>query len=166
MKNNQGFINILLAIVVVLLLGAGGYYAFVKKSAPVTEEPEVVLEEEGTPEENQLVCGLAVESPTEGAELIIGQAFQVKGYVNGCGWTAFEAEAAVVSIEDANGGIVMVKTPVPVSGEWMQLPAYFDSTFTPNLPATAGTGFVIFENEDPSGENPQMYKVPITFGTD
>ncbi|KKQ34756.1 MAG: hypothetical protein US50_C0038G0016 [Candidatus Nomurabacteria bacterium GW2011_GWB1_37_5] len=170
MQTQKGFINVLLIIVLVLVIGGVGYWALNRQ--PVLDEQGI---SNGTPTEQQgsetssqdsLTCGIFVEKPASGAELVIGNTFQVKGYVNGCGWTAFEAEAAVVSIEDVNGNVVMNKTPVPVQGEWMQIPAYFDSAFTPKLPATAGTGFVIFENEDPSGENPQIFKVPVTFGTD
>ena len=166
MKTNKGFISAGLIIILVLVIAGVGYLILQQKNNPTTlgeNEPKV---KENFPKETELVCGIFVEKPASGEELIIGNNFQVKGYVNGCNWTAFEAEAAVISIEDANGNIVMEKKPIPVSGEWMQLPAYFDSIFIPNLPATTGTGFVIFENEDASGENPQTFKVPVVFGTD
>ncbi len=39
--NQKGFVNIILVVVIVVLIGAVGYFAFVKKSEPQTQQPQV-----------------------------------------------------------------------------------------------------------------------------
>lgn len=106
--------------------------------------------------------GLTIISPKANEE--IKSPVVIKGYVNGDGWTGFEAVAGVIKILDKNGEL-LASAPLAIQGEWTKLPAYFETTLD-FVDSESGDAKIVFSNENPSGlpENDRTFALPIKFG--
>lgn len=105
--------------------------------------------------------GLTIISPK--AESKIKSPLVVKGYVNGDGWTGFEATAGVVRILDKKGE-PLASAPLVIKSEWTKVPAYFEATLD-FINSENGDGQLLFSNENPSGlpEKDKTFILPIKF---
>lgn len=105
--------------------------------------------------------GLTIISPKANEE--IKSPVVIKGYVNGDGWTGFEAVAGVVKILDKNGEL-LVSAPLVIQGDWMKLPVYFETTLD-FVDSESGDAKIVFSNENPSGlpENDKIFVLPVKF---
>jgi len=111
--------------------------------------------------DRDLYCGLNIAWPK--TNQIVNSGFMISGYINGCGWVPFEAEAGTVQILDSFGAPISEVILLQIDGDWMSLPAVFNTTINfSSLPKTK-TGFIIFTNNDPSGNNPKVINLPIKF---
>ncbi len=104
-------------------------------------------------------CGLLVDEPI--ANEVFEFPFTVSGKINGCGWVAFEGEVGTVSIIDGYGEIVSTE-PLTATSPWMTEIVTFDQNL--NVPFLDTTfGKLRFRNQDPSGENPLYFDIPVDF---
>lgn len=128
---------------------------WIKHGNPKTSQPDTPCFV-GIPE------GLSIISPKSNAE--IKSPVVVKGYVNGNGWTGFEAQAGNVRILDESGNVLAV-TPLTLKTDWTKLPAYFEVEMN-FVNSASGTGSMVFSNENPSGMSDKDKEVvwPVTFG--
>ncbi len=187
LNKKQGFVLATFLVIVGVVISAilvgffasqkGSIFNF-KKNSIQTEttgvntqnniEPAATVPQTGTTESSVStttpqvpICGISVITPAPNQTIGFGSI--ISGYVNGCGWTAFEAQAGTVQVLNANGQAVSNPIPLSVSSNWMQLPAYFStSIYLTTTPGTS-TGSLLFRNEDPSGERPQTFQVQIRF---
>lgn len=107
-------------------------------------------------------CGLTILTP--GKNQTIGNGSVILGKINGCGWSAFEAQAGTAQAFKSNGVSVSDITILEAQGEWMQTTVNFKGILSmPSNPASGTSGYLLFKNEDASGMNPQTYKLPIKF---
>ena len=102
---------------------------------------------------------IQVELPK--ADDVISSPLAVKGKVRG--FWFFEASMPV-SVLDADKK-VLAKVPVQAKGEWMTEDFVEFEGQIPFTKSTTPTGFVLFENDNPSGlpENAKSFEVPIRF---
>lgn len=152
MKNQKGFVNIVLVVIIVLLVGAVGYFALVKK--PTLTQP---------PAETQ---GIVVEQPILNQEVQLP--ITVKGYVNGNGWAAFEGVAGSVQVFDVNNKAVSERVPLQATTDWMKPMVNFetmvgDRQMMSNLETL--TGYLLFRNDNPKGDpnDDKELRLPIKF---
>ena len=156
-------LNIVLFVVGLIIVGSlavyYGYLGSSKSEEPKEEANEIVGEEEAI--QPLVTCGLNVTAPLPNAKFSSGD--QIQGFVNGCHWVAFEATAGSVQAVDVYGNFVSARIPLQVLGSWMQLPANFSVNLNLTAAPQTQTGFLVFQNDDPSGENPETVKIPISF---
>ncbi len=109
-----------------------------------------------------VACGIYITSPSIN-QMIVGTA-NIAGYIDGkCHWSAFEAQAGTAQIYNSNNQSISAKVPLTVSGNWMQMPAYFTAKLSMTAAPHTPTGYILFTNEDPSGNFPVTYKLPVSF---
>lgn len=106
------------------------------------------------------VCGIKVFSPLPYQK--VSFPLEVSGYVNGCSWVPFEGQVGTIELRDANSAISQLII-LPVDGDTYTLPAYFKVKINPQTNPTSNNGVIIFHNDDPSGNNPETFQLPITF---
>ncbi len=106
------------------------------------------------------VCGVKVFSPLPGQK--VSFPLEVSGYVNGCGWVPFEGQVGTLEVRD-NKNALSPLIILPVDGDNYTLPAYFKVKINPQNNPISSEGVLIFHNDDPSGENPQTFQVPVVF---
>jgi hypothetical protein len=95
---------------------------------------------------------------------IVSDGFIVSGKVNGCGWTAFEAQVGTIQAFKSNGTPVSNIAILVAQGEWMQTTVNFKAVLKMSQnPNSGSSGYLLFNNEDASGMNPQVYKLPVKF---
>lgn len=114
-------------------------------------------QEETTAEQYQK--GLVVLSPGQGETII--SPLKIIGYVNGDGWVPFEAQTGTVELVDSQGR-QLVFGILTVVGEWMKLPAFFETTLG-FVSSTGGDAVLVFRNENPSGltEKNKEFRLPV-----
>lgn len=106
------------------------------------------------------VCGIKVFSPLPGQK--VSFPLEVSGYVNGCNWVPFEGQVGTIEMRDSKNAIAPLII-LPVDGDNYTLPAYFKVKISPQFNPMSSNGVLIFHNDDPSGEKPETFQVPITF---
>lgn len=106
------------------------------------------------------VCGIKIFSPLPGQKVAFP--LEVSGYVNGCNWVPFEGQVGTLEIRD-NKNALSKLIILPVDGDTYTLPAYFKVKITPTVNPSSNEGVLIFHNDDPSGERPETFQVPIVF---
>ncbi len=139
---------LLLALGAVLILVLLVFWLWPK---PVAQAPAVTTVE-----------GLTVTAPVAGQA--ISSPLLISGLVNGQGWTGFEGQVGTVRLVDGSGkelGLAILTATT----EWTQLPTQFKTSLEFTPPAGGGNGFLVFRNENASGEpeRDREYKLPITF---
>lgn len=105
-------------------------------------------------------CGIKIFSPLPGQK--VSFPLEVSGYVNGCNWVPFEGQVGTLEIRDKNKAISRLII-LPVDGDNYTLPAYFKVRVTPEFNIESNDGVFIFHNEDPSGEKPETFQVPVVY---
>ena len=106
------------------------------------------------------VCGIKIFSPLPGQK--VSFPLEISGYVNGCNWVPFEGQVGTLEIRD-NTNALSKLIILPVEGDNYTLPAYFKVKIVPQSNPTSAQGVLIFHNEDPSGEKPETFQIPIVF---
>lgn len=141
---NKRLLNILI-VLIAIAAAAGIYYANIKEK-PIVEEfrPGIFI--------YNFEPGQLISSP-----------LKIEGYINGNGWTAFEAQAGTVELVDTNGKRMAFGLLTSV-GEWMRIPSFFETTLDFGV-STTETGELIFKNENASGlpEFEREYRVSVKF---
>ncbi|MDP2855862.1 MAG: GerMN domain-containing protein [bacterium] len=106
--------------------------------------------------------GLTIISPKANEE--IKSPVVIKGYVNGDGWSGFEALVGIVKVLGKNGEL-LASAPLAIQSDWMKLPAYFETTLD-FVNSESGDAKIVFSNENPSGlpEKDKTFVLPVKFG--
>jgi len=171
--------GILLLIIGILLIGAliGIFFpsGFKKKTAytPAIDKMGLVLGQETLPTDqretdayytkaniDKNICGIKIFSPLPGQK--VSFPIEVSGYVNGCNWVPFEGQVGTLEIRDKNKALSRLII-LPVDGDSYTLPAYFKIKVTPEFNIESNDGVFIFHNEDPSGEKPETFQIPVVY---
>ena len=167
---NQGVANIIL-IIVGLALSAiliGFFTSSFKFNNPIVPSAQTPINTYN-PNPTQVVteptvssCGLTVLIPKPNAAT--GDGYLVKGVANGCGWTAFEGQAGTMQAFRIDGTPLSAPIPLVVVGNWMQPSVNFQHTLDlATIPPSGTAGYLLFNNEDPSGENSKTFKLFVSF---
>ena len=106
-------------------------------------------------------CGLTVVSPLPNQK--VSFPLLVSGYTNGCGWVPFEAVAGSLRVTDSNNSVLSDNYPLETQGDWTKLPAKFSRSITIKIKPQTKTGFLLFSNDNPSGERQFFYRMPVNF---
>jgi hypothetical protein len=88
---------------------------------------------------------------------------RIEGYLNGNGWTAFEASGGRVELLNDKKEVLAFSN-LEILGDWMKIPIYFRAYLFFN-PKDSETGTLIFYNDNASGleENERQFSIPINF---
>jgi hypothetical protein len=169
----KGFSNVLIIIFGILIgIAAIGLYSSMNRTATrpytPTTQPSPVVAPVPTPAPSPtpsqpLACGIHVTSPMP--HDIVTSTINVAGYIDGgCHWSAFEGTAGNVRAYDANGNPVSAQVTLGATSDWMTLPVYFSARVVINTPPQhVATGYLLFQNDDASGQFPETFQVPIRF---
>ena len=167
-STQKGVVNVLLIIVglilsaiLVGLFASGVKNPFGGSPAPVNPVTPPVTTTTTVPPINP-ICGLTVTAPQPNQT--VGQGFLITGTQNGCGWVAFEAVAGTVQAIKIDGTPISAQIPIVISGNWMQLPINFQVALNlTSVPPSGSSGFLVFKNDDLSGENPKTIAISVKF---
>lgn len=160
--------NLIIIGSVVLVVGLFfvlGWIFFKSPSTPAVVTPTDTSLPTSTPTSTTTtvgVTGLVITAPALNAA--VSSPFKVTGYITGEDrWTAFEGQAGVVRLLDANG-VELAVSPLTAVGNWMQSHVDFETNLTFAGPTTA-TGTLVFRNENASGEPAfdRQFSMPVSF---
>jgi len=110
--------------------------------------------------------GIFVDAPQ--ADAVVSFPLMIKGRVTGEGdWIAFEGHAGTVQAFDAQGPISEIGALL-ISDDWTILPASFSASLGTEDNVSrikANTGYLLFKNENPSGEQGRNreFRVPVRY---
>lgn len=136
----------------------------ISPTTPTTPAPGPAPAPSPSPSSSQsAACGISVTTPAPNEQ--VSSTVNISGYITGdCRWTAFEGQAGTVRVFDSRDNPLSSTEILHVSGDWMQLPAAFAARVTINTaPERTPVGYLLFTNEDASGDFPRTFVVPIRF---
>jgi|SRR5581483_6614676 len=95
---------------------------------------------------------------------IITSPLTIEGQVTGNGWSGFEGQVGSVRLLDHNNK-ELAKVPLAATTDWTQLPTSFSATLTFTPPADTNSGFLMFHNENASGDptKDKVYVLAVKF---
>ncbi len=169
MKYNRGFANIVLIIIAFLL--AGVLFGFFKKSNFFIKPPSFDVANQDSQIDNNTPinnykCGLSILQPNLQSEPLMFP-LVVTGYVNGCGWNAYNGYAGSIQVFDGDGIPVSLNTPLPLTPESKSgnsnPPSVFSTSIELTRNPTLRQGFIIFQAIPVGGLTPGSFKMPIIF---
>lgn len=156
-------VGILLVLAGILIaLAAIGKYSSMQEQAlkPTIQQPP---QSSTTPTTSPVAteCGIHITSPV--SNVPITSPVTISGYVDGqCHWNAFEGQTGTVVIYSDKNVALSPAIPLIAEGEWMQQVVNFKIKVGFSAPHSS-KGYLLFTNEDASGEYPESYSHPITF---
>lgn len=108
-----------------------------------------------------IACGIHIASPVSNVPII--SPVTISGYVDSqCHWGAFEGQTGTVIVYDATNTALSPEIPLTAESEWMQQVVNFKVKVGFSRPNTS-QGYLLFSNEDVSGEHPETYTYPVIF---
>lgn len=159
-SSKKGFIAPLLLIIgLILCLVLVGFFSQNIKHAYTPVSPAVPVPESTIsaskpedPEESSgedIVCGIIVQTPTEGQA--VGSPLVVQGYVNGCGWIANDTGLAYVGLYSSTGTAITTDVPVSIIGSTTGTSVSFVTTLVYPDTTSSLSGYLLFRSaSDPS----------------
>lgn len=158
-NSNKGFIAPLLLIIgLILCLVLVGFFSQNIKHAYTPVNPAVPIPESTisstTPNESEssttddVVCGLIVQTPTEGQS--VGSPLVVQGYINGCGWVASDAGVAYVGLYSSSGTAITTDVPVSIIGSSTGTSVSFVTTLVYPDTTSSLSGYLLFRSVNDS----------------
>ena len=152
-NSNRGFIAPLLMVIgLILCLVLIGFfsqnlkraYTPVNPAVPVPSEVSTPKPEESTETENEVVCGIIVQTPTEGQS--VGSPLVIQGYVNGCGWIAGDAGVAYVGLYSSSDTAITTDVPVSIIGATTGTSVSFVTTLVYPDTTSSLSGYLLFRS--------------------
>ena len=106
-------------------------------------------------------AGIQVFSPKP--DEIISSPLKITGFVNGLGWIGFEGQVGTVKLLDSKGNELAMGI-LTAQGEWMQIKINFETELK-FAAQDDSIGYLVFHNENPSGEplRDKIFTLPIKF---
>lgn len=153
LPRNKGNIQ-LIVIILVVIAAVIGYFAFKKYSPSVLPAPSGTATPTTQPDTNTPI----IIEPKENSK--VTSPLTVRGIVPP-GWM-FEGVFPIKLVDSNNNLISQAQAKEDVPGSWQSsVPAYFTATLT--FTTKAKFGFIVLENDNPSGdpENSKNYQIKI-----
>lgn len=154
--------KVIIILVIAILVAILGFLGYQPSKAPIvnntgqnTSDPSSGPDNQSANDQdpngkgsNTAQQGLSVTSPQANEK--VSSPLKITGQVSGDGWTGFEAQAGTVQLQDQQGKVLTTGI-LTMPGNWMQLPASFESTLQFNV-ATKQPATLVFKNENASGD--------------
>ena len=110
---------------------------------------------------NQSLADIEVFTPKPND--IVSSPLKITGIIRGNGWFGFEGQVGTITLFDDKNNI-LVHTYLGATTEWTTLPTNFEANLN-FIPSGSATGFMVFHNENASGEptRDKIFVLPIKF---
>jgi hypothetical protein len=144
---------IIVIVLAVIIVALGGIFVFMPKTTQAPKGIEVPIVADPNLQITSPLAGATVSSP-----------LKVVGNVKGNGWAGFEGQVGTVELLDMNGK-QLAKGVLTAITEWTTLPTSFETSLEFVSPGGGQKGWLLFHNENASGDpaKDKIVTLPVTF---